>query len=169
MIPLSTAISSGLTWRKIPRSRNYEFAVNGEVVGTLVRPSVWSCRFLAETQDGRWTFRRGGFLASGAEIVDSAEQPIATFKANWGGRGQLTFTDGQGFHVWSKGWWRPVWSVATQSEQPVFQLHRREKTVEIAPGVSLPAGRLVLLLMFVWYRVLQSEEDAASVAVMVAS
>jgi hypothetical protein len=174
MIPLSTAISSGLTWRKIPHSRNYELVLNGEVVGTLMRPSVWSCKFLAETRDGRWTFRRGGFLGSGAEIVDSAEQDsaeqqIATFKANWGGGGMLTFTDGQTFHVWSKGWWRPVWSVMTQSEQLVFQLHRREKTVEVAPGLTLPAGRLSLLLMFVWYRVLQSEEDAAAVAVMAAS
>jgi hypothetical protein len=169
MIPLSSAISSGLAWRKIPRSRNYELVLNGEVVGTLVRPSVWSCKVLAETQDGRWTFRRGGFLGSGAEIADSSEQQIATFKTSWGGGGMLTFTDGQTFHLRCKGWWHPVWSVVTQSEQPVFQLHRSEKTVEISPGVTPLHGRLSLLLMFVWYRVLQSEEDAAAVAVMAAS
>jgi hypothetical protein len=169
MIPLSAAISSGLAWRKIPRSRNYELVLNGDVVCTLVRPSVWSCKFLAETEDGRWTFRRGGFLGSGAEIADSAEQQIATFKSSWGGGGMLTFADGHTFQVRCKGWWHPVWSVVTQQQQPVFQLHRREKTVEIAPGMTLPAGRLSLLLMFVWYRVLQSEEDAAAVAVMAAS
>ena len=169
MIPLSAAISSGLAWRKIPRSRNYELVLNREVVGALERPSVWSCKVVAETREGRWTFRRGGFLGSGAEIVDSAEQLMATFKSSWGGGGMLTFTDGQTFHLRCKGWWHPVWSVMTQREQPVFELHRREKTIDVAPGVTLAAGRLALLMMFVWYRVLQSEEDAAAVAVMAAS
>jgi hypothetical protein len=170
MIPLSSTISDGLTWSKIPRSRSYELKLNGEVVATLQRPSAWSCNFRAETQDGRWTFRRGGFLGTGAEMVDAtSERRLATFKSAWAGGGTLTFADGQTFHLRCKGLWRPAWIVTTESGHLVLQLHSRGKTVELGPGAGLSVSRLSLLIAFAWYRVLQAEEDAAAVAVMVAT
>jgi hypothetical protein len=165
MIPLSSAISGGLAWSKIPHSRDHALTANGQVVGALRRPSVWSSNFDAETQDGRWTFRRGGFLGTGSEIVDTAsQQHIAAFKSAWGGRGTLTFADGQTFHVECKGWWRPVWTVADENGQPVLHLHTRERTVDLPAAAAVPESTVSLLIMFVWYRVLQAEEDAASAA-----
>lgn len=165
MIPLTSAVSGGLTWSKIPRSRSYELKRNEEVVGTLQRPSCWSATFLAETQDGHWTFRRGGFLGAGAEIVDSASgKRIAALQSAWAGGGTLSFADGQTFHVTRKGWWRPIWSVTAENGQPVVHLHTREKTVEPLTGSAVPNSRLSLLILFAWYRVLQAEEDAASAA-----
>jgi len=170
MIPLSSAISGGLSWSKLSRGRGYELRWNGEVVGTLHRPSFWCAKYLAESQDGRWTFRRGGFLGTGAEIVDSAsDQTIAAFKSSWGSGGTLTFADGQVFHLDCKGWWRPVWSVKTESGQPVLQLHTREKTVDLPAGAGVREGRRSLLILFAWYRLLQAEEDAASAAAVVAA
>jgi hypothetical protein len=166
MIPLSSAISSGLTWSKIPRSRDYKLVQNGEVVGTLERPSIWCAKFFAETQHGRWIFRRGGFVGTGSEILDSAtKSPIATFRSSWGTGGILTFADGEAFQIVSRGWWRPVWSVIAANDRPVLEVHTREKTVDVAPGSAIAASRLSLLMMFVWYRVLQAEEDAAGAVV----
>ena len=171
MIPLSSsssAISSGLTWAKIPHSRDYELKLNGEAVGTLRRPRWFSTSFQAETQDGQWTFRRSGCLGSGAQILDSSsQQQIATFKSKWGSGGTLTFADGQTFQLSCKGWWRPIWSVIGENGQPVLHLHRRERIVQVPPGMAAPS-RLPLLIMFTWYRVLQAEEDAASAAMVVA-
>jgi len=165
MIPLSSAVSSGLTWSKIPRSRNHELRCNGEVVGTLARPRFWGAEYEAETEHGRWTFRRGGFLGTGAEIVDTTSgEAIARFKSSWSARGTLTFADGQTFRFECKGWWRPVWSVTTDGGQPVLLLHVREKTVELPAGAVAGESRLALLVMFAWYRILQAEEDAASAA-----
>jgi hypothetical protein len=163
MIPLSSAISTGLTWSKIPHTRDHELKLNGEAVGTLRKPSFWSCHFVAETRDGRWTFRRGGFLGTGTEILDG-ERPIATFKAGWSGGGILTFADGETLHLECKGWWRPVWSVVGDDGRPVLHIHTREKTVDAPGGSPVGGSRLSLLIMFVWYRVLQAEEDAASAA-----
>ena len=163
MIPLSSAISGGLSWSKLPRSRNYELRQNGDVVGRLARPSSLSSKFDAEMADGRWSFRRKGFC--GAEIVDSvSEQPIGTFKSAWGGQGRLTLAAGETFHLVCKGWWRPVWSVVAENGQPLLCIHTREKTVEIPTTAAVPENRLWLLIMFAWYRVLQAEEDAASAA-----
>ncbi|HYA47996.1 MAG TPA: hypothetical protein VEE87_00345 [archaeon] len=165
MIPLSSAVSGGLTWSKIPRTRSYELKLNGELVGKLERPSFWCSKFLAETHEGRWIFRRGGFLGTRAEIVDAASgQPVAKLKSSWSGGGTLSFADGQRFHLTCKGWWRPVWSVTRENGQPVLQLHTREKTIESAASVAVPGSRLSLLTLFAWYRVLQAEEDAASAA-----
>ncbi len=170
MIPRSTAISSELTWSKIS-SRNFELNRRGEVIGRLQRPSFWSCSFQAETQTGRWTFRRAGWLGGRFEILDSSsQQPIARSKSVWGGRGgKLTFADGQTFQLQCKGWWRPVWSVIAESDEVVLRLQRREKTVELSSAATVPERRLELLILFTWYHVLQSEEAAASAAVVAAS
>ena len=167
MIPISSAVSSGLTWSKVSCNRSYELKLNHEVVGTLKRPSFWSSNFVAEAQNGRWTFRRGGWLGSGAQIVDPAsQQAIATLTSGWGSGGTLTFADGQTFRLECHGWWRPVWSVIVEGGEPVLRLHTREKTVELLAGAAVPDSRLSLLIMFIWYRKLQAEEDAASAAMV---
>lgn len=166
MIPLTTAVSGELTWSKIS-CKNYELRRNGEMLGTLERPSFWSSTYLAETPAGNWTFRPGGFLGSGAEILDSAtKQVIATFKSAWGGRGVLTFADGQKFTVESTGLWRPVWDVNAEGGQTILRLHAREKNVELF-SAAVSADRLSLLAMFIYYRLLKSEEDAAVAVVAV--
>lgn len=172
MIPISSvssAVSRSLTWSKVScKQQHHELKLNGEIVGSLKKSSFWSSEFEAETQAGQWIFHRGGFCGTGATIVDAvSKQIIATSKSSWGGRGTLTFADGQTFLVECKGWWRQVWSMLTESGQPVLQIHTREKTVDLPTGTSVADDRLALLIMFTWYCVLRSEEDAA-VAVMVA-
>jgi hypothetical protein len=170
MIPLSSATSGGLTWSKISRNRSYELKLNDEVVGTLQHPRFWSSSFVAGSQSGRWTFRRGGWFGAVSEVLDSSsQQQIATFKSVWGGGGTLTFADGQQFQLECKGWWRPVWSVIASSGETLLRLHTREKTVDIPTVSSVPDTRLSLLIMFTWYRILQAEEDAAATAVAAAS
>lgn len=170
MIPLSSATSGGLTWSKVS-SRNFELNRSGQVIGRLRRPSLWSCSFQAETQTERWTFRRRGWLGGCSEILDSAsQQPIATFKPAWGGRGgKLIFVDAQTFQLECKGWWRPVWSVIAESDEAVLRLLRCEKTVELSSAATVPETRLGLLILFTWYHVLQSEDASASAAVIAAS
>jgi hypothetical protein len=172
MIPISSAIFSGhpnqLDWTKAGGSHRYELSFNGETVGRLERPSFWSSRYSAETSDGRWTFRPAGCFG-GAEIIDEASGGIiASMKSNWGsGGGTLVFADGQRFAMMLSGWWRQVWSVAAENGQPVLRLHAREKTMELTAGAEAVRGRLSLLAMFTYYRVLKVEEDAAA-AVLVA-
>lgn len=169
MIPISSALSGGLIFSRLSHSQNYELKLNNEVVGSLTKPSFWSCEFIAETRDGRWTFRHGGFLGTGAEIVDSVSGlSFAQFKSNWGGRGELTFNDGQTFQIEYKGWWRPVWTVLTGNRQPVLHIHQRERSVEVVAGSAVSEDRLALLTIFTWYRMLREQEDAAAVTMVAA-
>jgi hypothetical protein len=171
---VSSAVSGSLTWSKIScMQQHHELKLNGELVGSLRKPSFWSSEFEAETQSGRWTIRKAGFCGTGAAIVDAAsQQTIATSKSSWGGRGTLTFADGQVFEVLCNGWWRPVWSVLTESGQTLLRIYTREKTVDLstgaANGAAISNDRLAMLIMFTWYCVLRAEEDA-SAALMVAA
>jgi hypothetical protein len=49
MIPPTTTLSP-YSWSKIPSHRGYELRQNGELVGTLERPSVWSSIFIAASK-----------------------------------------------------------------------------------------------------------------------
>jgi len=170
MIPLSTAVSSGMTWSKLPRTRIHELKRNNEVLGTVDRPSIWSSAYVAESRYGRWRFRPGGWFGTGAEIVDAASgQQLATFKASWGRGGNLAFADGATYQIGCRGWWRPVWSVSTDSGQPVLSLHAREKAVDLPAAGSVPENRLVLLALFTLYGLLRAEEEAAATATFAAS
>ena len=171
MIPLFSTIPAGLNFSKATRSRIHELKLDNGVVGTLLRTSFWSMSYQAETLAGVWTFRRAGWLGGNSEILDtSSQQQIATFKVAWGGRGgRLAFADGQTFQLECKGWWRPLWSVFAEGSRPLLRLYRREKRVELQLATTVPAERLGLLILFTWYHVLQSEEDASAAAVIAAT
>ena len=61
-----------------------------------------------------------------------------------------------------------MWTLSTDSGQPVLHLHAREQSVDLASVSAMPQERLSLLILFALYRVLQAEEDAAAGAVVAA-
>jgi hypothetical protein len=161
MIPLSTAFSGGLTFSS--NWRGFELKQNDQTVGALRCQTMWSSSFEASTPQDNWIIRRGGFWGNKAEVLDIAsQQPIAHFKSAWGGKGALTFADGQTFLVVTRGIWHPVWTVTTEAALPVLELHTREKSVALRSLATIPDNRLALLVLFTLYRVRQAEEAAAA-------
>ena len=165
MIPSSPAVSTGLTFSE--DSSGFEVRRDTQSLGRLARRSVWSSEFDVQSQYGSWVIRRSGFWGSKAEIIDAASQhPIATFRFTWGGKGTLAFADGQIFHMVTRGVWHPVWTVTTETDRTILQLHTREKSVELQNATVVSESRLALLVLFTLYRVRQSDEaDAAASSV----
>ena len=164
MIPISMVSSGRFSWSTLPRNQGCELKQGLEVVGILRQASHWSSNYVARTAGQQWTFRRMGFWGSAAEIVDSVSQEtIAIFKSSWGGRGTLTFADGEKFDFVCHGLWHPVWTVMTAAGEPVLSLHTREEFVDVKLS-SMAKSRSSLLVLFTLYRVRQAEEDAASAA-----
>lgn len=168
MIPFSSLVFSHLVWSRIPHTHSYQLTAKNETLATLQHLRGMSPHFVAESEYGKWIFRRNGFLGAGAEILDAdSQQQIARFRASWAGGGTLTFSDGNTFHLECKGLWRPLWTMCSGDGKKLLQLHSREKTVDLM-GSDLPDRLLSLLILFAWYRILQAQEDAAAAA-MIAS
>jgi hypothetical protein len=169
MIPPTTVLSQ-YSWSKIPRNRGCELRQNGELVGTLERPSMWSAIFIATAAGAKWIFRRSGFWRGGISIVEAgSEQPIAVFQGTWTNRGVLRFSDGQTLTVECKGFCHPTWTLRSQTGEAVLWLQAREKIAEVDSKSMMPDRRLKLLVLFMLYRLGQAEEDAAAVAVAAAA
>lgn len=165
MIPLSSAISGGLFWSKIPHQSGFQLTSHSEVVGSLQKTNFWATAFRAESVYGTWKFRRTGCFRTGTEIVDpNSNRQIAVFRPKWSGGGTLAVSDGQGFQITCKGFWRPVWTVWAESGQAILHLHTREKAVELPRTVQLSEDRLTLLAIFTWHIMRQAAEEAASTA-----
>jgi hypothetical protein len=177
MIPISSssATSGGLVCSPMVWSRNgsgYQLKLNDEVVAWLRKNSFWPSDYRAESSYGNWRFLRSGMLGNGAEILDesipdASQARVATFKPSWGGPGTITFADGQAFLVTSEGCWSRVWKVTTADGQGVLQVRSKEKTVELEQPSPVPENRLLMLALFIFFRMRQAEEDGA-VAAMVA-
>lgn len=163
----STSPHTGFSWARLPHNRGYELKHHSEVVGTVQHSTQWASDFVAASTRGEWTFRRAGFLGVGATILDShSQQPIATFKAVWPNRGTLVFSDNQRFDLDCKGVWHPLWTIRNQAGETIVCLHSREETISFGNVQTVPEERLALLIMFALYRLQQSEEYAASTAMV---
>ena len=161
MIPSSITVSSGFTFSE--HSGGFELKRESLSVGRLARRSMWSSDYEVQFLHESWIIRRSGFWGSRAEIIDVAsQQPIATFRSAWGGKGTLSFSDGQTFHVVTRGVWHPVWTVTSETGQPILQLHTREKSVDLQNVEAIAESRLALVVLLTLYRVRLSEEAAAA-------
>ena len=165
MIPISSAISSGLVWIKCGHQRRYELRANTKVVASLQRTTCWSSEYQALSAAESWSIRRTGFFRTGIEIIDASN--VRVLKPNWSGGGTLVFSDGQAFRITCDGFWRPVWMVSTESGGPVLRLYSR-MILELLPQSGLPEERLTLLVILARYCMSQAEQDASSMAASVA-
>jgi len=168
MIPISSVQSGGLTWSKTPDRRRYELKRHEEMVASFRRTSCWSSELHVESAHGQWRIRRSGFFRT--EIVDARSNTrVALMHPNLSGGGRLEFIDGSNFRIASKGLWRPVWTVWTESKQPVLRLRSCEHTVDLPQELLVTEEKLILLTSFTWHVMRQASEDAASVAALVAA
>jgi len=125
MILIDSAVSGRLVWSKTSHRRGYELKCQGEVVASLQRASCWSSESQAESEHGKWRFRRTGFLRPGTEIVDAnSGARIAALKPNWCGGGMLEFSEGQRFRLKSNGIWRPILARISASTDPSRRIAR---------------------------------------------
>ena len=167
MIHSPSAVSSDFSWTSLPRNHGYEIRQQGEVTGTLLRPGPTSCDFLAETGQGKWIFRRSGFLGTNAAILEmETHRIVATFSPSWRMQGVLSFVDGTVFHVECKGVWHPVWSISRDNREVILSLHAQEQIIERRALPDISEERFMILAMFALSRILQAEEDAASAAIV---
>jgi hypothetical protein len=147
---------------------SYELRAGDDVVGTLRRVKPTGTLFAADTADGSWTFKRGGFLPPLVTVRVAGEQTnAAVFTHAWPSTGSLEFADGrtfawhathrrQHFCKWTDG--GAHWIIRLT---PSAELARVAAIVEIAPR-ALEQPDLTILIMLGWYVMLLERELSAA-------
>lgn len=174
MEDLAQVISSTIFWVQ-PRisERQFELRTQSGLLGTLHFENVFGTLANAFTADGRWTFKRVGFLNPRVTIREAGgTTDLAVYWPRLSGYGWLEFGKGNKYQWKPTNFWgsecgffdiRDELVYVARPGQDHFKLSDLVKTqalVEIGPSgrgsVDLP-----LLLMLGWYLMILQQEDAA--------
>lgn len=166
MKPFSEA-GSQLTWiRQSSDGRVYELRSGEDQVAVLRWEKPAGSLAQAETTEGKWTFKRIGFLQPRLSVRSAgSEQDLAWFEPGVGGGGAVHLASGHIFR-WSSNFWRAEWAWLNAAGKHGVKLHRefsageREGKVEIERGV-LPERELPILVILGWYVIILQTEDSA--------
>jgi hypothetical protein len=174
MRSLQEAVGRELLWK--PRSllsRTHDLvdleAGDGEPCATLVWRPGFLMRGTAEAQsgDGRWIFRRRGFLREQVFVLaEDGTTPLATFQRYWR-RGVLRFEDGREFSWRRESFWGTTRSFEDGNGTAVVRFHlrfpfpRSTARVEIESS-GAPAADRALLACLGWYLLLLAHRRAAA-------
>ncbi len=167
-----------LTWTQPRKSRrDYELRAGEEALATLRWDRQQRQVAAGEAAEGRWTFRRQGFLHQQVEArLSESELVIARFQPLWRGGGTLELPDGQRFGLRPTSFWNAEWAWTTAGNDILLRIKRAARPsatkgqVDLLPGASaLPEVSLLILLG--WYLIMLAADDAttATIAASVAA
>lgn len=161
--------------------RWFELRAGDELAATLGWKTSCGTLAAAESGDGRWTFKRVGFLNPRVTVREAGSQiDLAIFWPRWLGDGTLEFANGRIFRWQSTNFWGTNWMFAASDGTPLVtfkegsreaklsDLFKTQAFVEIQPQArDLP--ELSLLVMIGWYLMILRRDDAAAGAAAAAA
>lgn len=160
-------LTTDAEWKSAKRfQRRYELRAGPEVCATLNFASAFGSLAEAEAAEGRWTFKRGGFLRPRVTVRDAAtEKELGVFAATWRGEGVLDVHAGPSFQWASQGFWHARWTWADETGRELLHLSpksvlRSTAAVELEPA-ALRARTTGLLAALGWYLIILSAEDSS--------
>ena len=171
--------TSRFTWMETGKLES-QLVSGGEVVGTLRWDRGWSALATGESSEGRWTFKRVGFLTPKIMVrAPSSQANSATLTLAWRGGGVIDLATGESFRLAPKGFWRSEWVLTDSDERslmtlrPSFAWGKAGASVEVEPA-ALSIRELSLLVVLCWYSVLltcydNSDGDGSIIASLVAT
>lgn len=163
-----------VAWVQPVRAKEaFELRTGDEVVGTL----VWSGRSLAtaDTADGRWTFKREGFLHPRVTVrVPGSDDNVAVFHPGWTGGGTLDLGSGRQIRFVAANFWRSRWQWLDGDAKPLIHFNSQQGALRLDGEVELEAGaaespHAALMLTLGWYLINLTLRDATETAAVVAS
>ena len=143
--------------------RNYELRAGDDVIATLRFRSAFGYSATAESSDGCWTFKRGGFLMGSTVRACDSDAEIARLRDNfWKGGGTLELSDGRKF-IATMNMWMTQFEFQDASGQTLFRMKyhgilRPSVTVELQPG-ALSVPETSWMVMFAGYVVVMMLSD----------
>lgn len=164
--------NQGLQWTsRGVFKRSFELRTDdGELLGTMTRPSMWRSLMEVEAPGNRWTFERTGFFRRHIVIrsVGTGEEP-AEFHYHLQ-NGRLEFPDGRVVYWRQSNWMGTKWSWVTADGEPIVGFKTKgilQFNADIHLDTEAAQTKSLSLLVFLgWYIINLYQEDSAAVSVV---
>jgi hypothetical protein len=150
----------------------YELKSNGELLASLMFNTAFGSLATGECADGKWTFKRVGFLNTHVSVrVAGTENDIAVFRnSTWSQGGTLEFPDGRKFNA-NSNFWHSMFEFTSENGEPIirftniggFKLHAE---LEILPAAS-KVTELPWIIILGWYLTVMMFHNDSVVAAVV--
>lgn len=160
-----------LLWAQPKGSRrHFELRAGDDLFATLAWERWYSDRALGRAAGREWAFnRKGVWNRRGLAEEVSTGALVAEAPYTWRGPAAIVFHDERRYELRPANTWRTKWELLDPNEFPVFHFHMRNKLLKYETEVALTpdatyARDLPLLLLFCWYLVYLTNQDAAAAA-----
>jgi len=153
------AIGYSLKWVQ-PRGTRREFRLKSDQgdYASLTWAKSFGSLAEAAAADGRWSFKRTGFLHPRVTVRQPGEdEDVAVYAANWSGDGVLEFKSGRRYSWAGKNFWRTEWAfrntdgevVSFRTKAGLLRFNLELKVLRDTPEISVlaPLGLYLLVLM----------------------
>jgi hypothetical protein len=167
---------SKLSWVQ-PRAleRYHELRSDQDVYATLTWLKVFGSLAEAQTTEGKFTLKRGGFMRPYVTIRDVAlDNDIAVLKIGMFGHGTIEFSNGKRITVISKRFWSFEWEFIDENGQTLCSIRQRAKVMKYSADVSFfelvrKDHDLMTILLLGWYTIILMSQEAATASAGAAS
>jgi hypothetical protein len=162
-------------------TRWFELRAGEHLVATLGWQTSCGTLATAESAEGRWTFKRLGFLNPRVTVREAgSEIDMATFWPSWMGDGALEFAYGRAFRWQSTNFWATRWCFTDEGGTPLLafepgaekaklsDMFKQQALVQIQPQARA-VPELSLLVLVGWYLMILRQDDAAAAAAATAA
>jgi hypothetical protein len=138
-------------------SQSYELRSGDDQIATLSFRGILGSLATGVSADGRWTFKRSGFLVTHVTVrEEGSDTDLAVFRhKTWQSGGTIEFPDGR-HYLASTNFWQTRYALTTDADSPLVTFRKASGVFHLnahvdihAAAVSLP--ELPWLVMLGWY------------------
>jgi hypothetical protein len=170
MKPVEQDVARALTWVQPSALRNeYQLIADDKALASLRWEKAFGSLATAEAADGRWTFKRAGYLRPRVTVrAEGSEADVATLEPGWTGSGVLQLSDGLRYRWANTSFWSGEWAFVSEAGTVLVRFlpgysRKKRGTVHVEPEART-LRHLSLLLLLGWYLVVLMAQDTAVIA-----
>lgn len=178
MLPLSEFGGRSLEWLQPKTFATYYELKSGEkLVGTLSFRSTFGTLAVAEMANGKWSFKRVGFLNPRVTVRGhGSERDLAVYQPKFWGDGILYFTKGPTLLWVPTNFWRTDWAFLDQDERLIVgfkggvakgklkDILKLQTTLELVDTIRFQEQTPLLAALGMYLIILHHQDAAGAVA-----
>lgn len=165
-----------LRWEQPKWTHRFHRLMSMEMTyATLEWPQAFRSVGLSSSREGRYTFKRGGFLHPHVTVRrQEFEAELAKLTLDWSGNGELVFNNGQRYRFSRPSMLRFDYEVTDHRGTVLFHLNKEWASFKHSGDVLITAAGLAhrdiaMLTSLCWYLAVMASEDTAAATVATTS